>query len=77
MPLLHAYTYPCIVQLRRRVINLVSPFHLLNASCTVLHMHHSALPLAPQTLIPLSTSTLVYLASCHLLTLIMQVPLER
>jgi len=77
MPLLHAYTYPCIVQLRRRVINLVSPFHLLNASCTVLHMHHTAQPLAPHPLTPLSTWTLVHLVSCHLLTLIVQVPLER
>ena len=45
MPLPHAYTSPCTVQLRRRVVNLASPPHRLNASCTALHMHHTAPPL--------------------------------
>ena len=31
MPLPHAYTSPCTVQLRRRVVNLASPLHQLNA----------------------------------------------
>jgi len=45
MPLPHAYTFPCTVQLRRRVVNLASPFHRLNTSCTALHMHRNAPPL--------------------------------
>jgi len=31
---------------RRRVVNLASPLHLLNASCTALHMHRTAPTLA-------------------------------
>ena len=46
MPLPHAYASPCTVQLHRRVVNLPSPFHRLNASCTMLHMHRTAPPLA-------------------------------
>ena len=60
MPLPHAYTYPCIVQLRRRVVKLASPFHLLNASCTALHMHRNTHPLAVHPLAPLSMWTLVH-----------------
>jgi len=77
MPLPHAYTYPCTVQLRCHVVNLASPFHLLNASCTALHMQGNALPLAPHPLALLSTWTLVHPVSRHLLMLIVQVPLER
>jgi len=44
IPLPHAYTYPCTVQLRRRVVKLASPCPLLNASCTALHMHCCAPP---------------------------------
>ena len=77
MPRPHAYTFPCTVQLRHRVVNLATPFHLLNASCTVLHMHRTAPHLALHPLAPLSTQTLVHPTSCHLLTLIVQVPLER
>jgi len=53
MPLPHAYTSPCTVHLRRRVNKLASPCHLLNASCTALHMHRNAHPLAPHPLAPL------------------------
>jgi len=77
MPLPHAYTFPCTVQLRRRVVNLASPFHRLNASCTALHMHRTAPPLTLHPLAPLSTWMLVHPESHHLLMLIMQVPLER
>jgi len=45
MPLPRAYTSLCTVQLRRRVVNLASPLHWLNASCTALRMHHTAPPL--------------------------------
>ena len=78
MPLPHActYPYPCTAQLRRCVVNLASPFHLLNTSCTALHMHRNA-PLAPHPLAPLSMWTLVHLASHHRFMLIVQVPLER
>ena len=44
MPLPHTHTSPCTVQLRRRVVKLASPCPLLNASCTVLHMHCNARP---------------------------------
>jgi len=44
MPLPHTYISPCTVKLRRRVINLASPLHLLNASCTA---HCDALRPAP------------------------------
>jgi len=77
MPLPHAYTFPCTVQLCRRVVNLASPLHQLNASCTALHMHHTALPLTLHPLAPLSTWMLVHPESRHLLMQIMQVPLER
>jgi len=91
MPLPHAYTSPCTVQLRSRVVNLASPFHRLNASCaalnmhrtaphlacSALHMHCTTPPLTLHPLAPLSTWTLVHPASRHLLMLIMQVPLER
>jgi hypothetical protein len=50
MPLPHAYTYPCTVQLCRRVDKLASPFHLLNASCTAMHMHCNAHLLGPHPL---------------------------
>jgi len=76
MPLPHTYTYPCTAQLRRCVVNLASPFHLLNTSSTALHMHRNA-PLAPHPLAPLSMWTLVHPASHHVLMLIVQVPLER
>ena len=76
MPLPHAYTFPYTVQLRRRVVDLASPFHRLNASCTQ-HMHRTTPPLALHPLAPLSTWMLVHTAACHLLMLIVQVPLER
>ena len=47
MPPPHAYTSLCTVQLRCRVVNLASPFHRLNASCTALRMHRTAPRLAP------------------------------
>jgi len=75
MQLPHAYTYPCTVQLRRRVVRLASQFHVLNASYTALHMHRNAPPLASHPLILLSMWTLAHLASRHLLMLIVQVPL--
>jgi hypothetical protein len=53
MPLRHAYTSPCTVQLCRRVVKLASPFYLLNASCTALHMHRTAPPHALHPLAPL------------------------
>ena len=68
MPLPRAYTSLCTVQLCHHIINLAGPFHLLNASCTALHMHHSAQPPAPHPLAPLSTWTLVHPArSCRCL----------
>jgi len=70
IPLSHAYTSPCTVQLRRRIVNLASPFHLLNSSCTVLHTHCTAPPLALQPLAlhplaPLSTWMLAHPSSPH------------
>ena len=70
MPLPHAYTSPCTVQLRRRVVNLASPFHRLNALCTTLHMHRTAPPLALHPLAPLSTWMRVHPLSRHLLMFI-------
>jgi len=70
MPLPHAYTSPCTVQLRRRVVNLASPFHRLNALCTTLHMHRTAPPLALHPLAPLSTWMWVHPLSRHLLMFI-------
>ena len=60
MPLPHVYTSPCTVQLRRCVVNLASPFHRLNASCTELHMLRTAPPLTLHPLAPLSTWILVH-----------------
>ena len=60
MPLPHAYTSPCTVQLRCCVVNLASPFHLLNVSCTALHMLRTAPPLTLHPLAPLSTWILVH-----------------
>jgi len=77
MPLPHAYTSLCTVQLHRRVAKLASPFHRLNASCTALHMHCNTPPLALHPLAQLSTWMWVHPASRHLLMLIVQVPLER
>ena len=77
MPLPHAYTSPYTVQLRRCVVNLASPFHRLNASCTALHMHRTTPPLALHPLAPPSTWMRVHPSSRHLLMLIVQVPLER
>ena len=74
MPLSHAYTFPCTVQLRRRVVKPVSPCHLMNASCTALHMHRTAHPLAPHPLVPLSTWEKVPTTSHHLLMLLVQMP---
>jgi len=73
----HAHTYPCTVQLLRRVIKLAIPFHLLNASCTALHMHHNAPPVALHPTTLLSMWTLVHPVSGHVLMLNVQVPLER
>jgi len=69
MPLPHAYTSPCTVQLHRRVLNLASPFYLLNASCTALHMHRTTPPFALHPLAPLSTWMLVHPSSHHQLML--------
>mmetsp|Transcript_26779 Transcript_26779/g.39371 ORF Transcript_26779/g.39371 Transcript_26779/m.39371 type:complete len:264 (+) Transcript_26779:1601-2392(+) len=74
MLLPHAYTSPCTVQLRRRVVKPVSPCHLMNASCTALHMHRTAHPLAPHPLVPLSTWEKVPTTSHHLLMLLVQMP---
>ena len=54
MPLPHAYTSPCTVQLCRCVVNLASPFHQLNASCTAPHMHCTAPPLTLHPLAPVN-----------------------
>jgi len=77
MPLPHAYTSTCTVQLHRRVVNLDSPFYMLKVSCTALHMHRTVLPLALHPLALISTWTLVHPASRHLLMPILHVPLER
>ena len=66
MPLAHTYISLCTVHLRRRVVNLASPFHLQNASCTALHMHCTVTFFAMHPLAPLSTWTLVHPASRHL-----------
>jgi len=50
---------------------------MLNASCTVLHMHHNVHPFAPHPIVQLSLRILVHPASHHLLMLLVQVPVER
>jgi len=67
MALPHAYTYPCTVQLHRRVVKLASSCPLPNDSCTALHMPYNAHPPAPHSLAPLSMWMLVHPASRHLL----------
>jgi len=87
MPLPYAYTYPCTVQLRRRVVKLASPFHLLNAS--VMHgaaaeclMHgaaHASQRAAPCPAPP-RLAVNVYVGAPSVgpcAQLIVQVPLER
>ena len=76
MPLPHAYTSPCTVHLCHHIINLASPFHLLNASYTALHMHHTTQSLTLPPLTPLSTWMLVHPSSRHLFMFIVKVPQE-
>ena len=77
MPLPHAYTSACTVHVHCRIVNLASPFHWLNASCTALQMHRTTPPLALHPFALLSTWMWMHLLSRHLLMLIVQVPLER
>jgi len=72
LPLPHAYTSPCTAQLCQRAVKQASPYPLLNASCTALHTHHTAHPLAL-----LSVWMVMPTALRHLLLLLMQVPFER
>ena len=71
IPLPHAYTSRCTTQFCCRVVNLASPLHRMNASCTALHMHRITPPLALHPLAPLSTWMLVHPALRHLLLPIM------